>query len=283
MDKLLIEGGYPLEGEVRVSGAKNAALPILCAALLCREPLTLTNVPRLNDVRTMQSLLAQMGVKVDRPQADRAAAGQRHARFAAAREQRPQRQDRRAHRLHQLVRRERPVDASPRRASRAPRRASTRDAHLREQRRIVRTSFSRGTLVSVSGSRREQRRAQDRQRRVLGAGNAHFALRADAALDHQLVHRATPGRRRRRCAPTAPASASASTAHGSPRASGRRARRRRAGAARAAQARETPADDQRLEMLAVAVDLDVLAGDAGCDRRLDGFGRDHADPCERVQ
>jgi UDP-N-acetylglucosamine 1-carboxyvinyltransferase len=68
MDKLVIEGGYPLEGEVRVSGAKNAALPILCAALLCREPLTLTNVPRLNDVRTMQSLLAQMGVKIDTSQ-----------------------------------------------------------------------------------------------------------------------------------------------------------------------------------------------------------------------
>jgi UDP-N-acetylglucosamine 1-carboxyvinyltransferase len=65
MDKLLIEGGAPLEGEVRVSGAKNAALPILCAALLTPDPLTLTNVPRLNDVRTMQSLLSQMGVGVD--------------------------------------------------------------------------------------------------------------------------------------------------------------------------------------------------------------------------
>src|SRR5512144_714908 len=65
MDKLVVEGGTPLEGEVRVSGAKNAALPILCAALLCREPVTLTNVPRLNDVRTMQSLLSQMGVKID--------------------------------------------------------------------------------------------------------------------------------------------------------------------------------------------------------------------------
>ena len=54
MDKLVIEGGRPLEGEVRVSGAKNAALPILCAALLAREPLVLTNVPQLNDVRTMQ-------------------------------------------------------------------------------------------------------------------------------------------------------------------------------------------------------------------------------------
>jgi UDP-N-acetylglucosamine 1-carboxyvinyltransferase len=65
LDKLLIEGGRPLAGEVRVSGAKNAALPILCAALLTPEPLTLTNVPRLNDVRTMQTLLAQMGVALD--------------------------------------------------------------------------------------------------------------------------------------------------------------------------------------------------------------------------
>jgi len=65
MDKLLIEGGRPLVGEVRVSGAKNAALPILCAALLSSEPLVLTNVPRLNDVRTMQTLLAQMGVALD--------------------------------------------------------------------------------------------------------------------------------------------------------------------------------------------------------------------------
>ena len=65
MDKLLIEGGRPLVGEVRVSGAKNAALPILCAALLTAEPLVLTNVPRLKDVRTMQTLLAQMGVALD--------------------------------------------------------------------------------------------------------------------------------------------------------------------------------------------------------------------------
>jgi len=54
-----------LHGEVRVSGAKNAALPILCASLLTAEPLTLTNLPRLNDVRTMQSLLTQMGVRME--------------------------------------------------------------------------------------------------------------------------------------------------------------------------------------------------------------------------
>ena len=47
MDKLLIRGGTPLAGEVRISGAKNAALPILCAALLTAEPLTLANVPQL--------------------------------------------------------------------------------------------------------------------------------------------------------------------------------------------------------------------------------------------
>jgi UDP-N-acetylglucosamine 1-carboxyvinyltransferase len=65
MDKLLIEGGCALKGEVAISGAKNAALPILCAALLSSEPLILTNVPRLNDVDTMERLLAQMGVALD--------------------------------------------------------------------------------------------------------------------------------------------------------------------------------------------------------------------------
>jgi UDP-N-acetylglucosamine 1-carboxyvinyltransferase len=66
VDKLRITGGRPLEGEVRVSGAKNAALPIMCAALLSAKPLALTNVPRLRDVSTMAKLLAQMGVSVER-------------------------------------------------------------------------------------------------------------------------------------------------------------------------------------------------------------------------
>ncbi len=66
MDKLLIDGGARLQGEIDVSGAKNAALPILCAALLTPEPVVLTNVPRLNDVRTMQALLGQMGVSAER-------------------------------------------------------------------------------------------------------------------------------------------------------------------------------------------------------------------------
>jgi UDP-N-acetylglucosamine 1-carboxyvinyltransferase len=69
MDKLRIRGGLPLRGDVRASGAKNAALPLLCASLLAPEPLTLTNVPRLNDVRTMQSLLSQMGVALDASEA----------------------------------------------------------------------------------------------------------------------------------------------------------------------------------------------------------------------
>ena len=64
MDKLRIQGGVPLEGEAHVSGAKNAALPIMCAALLSVEPLRLAKVPQLMDVRTMAKLLRQMGVEV---------------------------------------------------------------------------------------------------------------------------------------------------------------------------------------------------------------------------
>jgi UDP-N-acetylglucosamine 1-carboxyvinyltransferase len=66
MEKLAIQGGVPLRGEVRVSGAKNAALPLMCAALLSESPLRLGNVPRLRDVSTMLQLLAQMGVAVER-------------------------------------------------------------------------------------------------------------------------------------------------------------------------------------------------------------------------
>ncbi|MGB4064892.1 MAG: UDP-N-acetylglucosamine 1-carboxyvinyltransferase [Azonexus sp.] len=64
MDKLLIEGGRVLSGEVAMSGAKNAALPILCASLLTSDPLHLTNVPHLNDISTMLRLLGDMGVGV---------------------------------------------------------------------------------------------------------------------------------------------------------------------------------------------------------------------------
>ena len=70
MDKLLIRGGRRLEGEVTISGAKNAALPELCAALLTAEPVTLCNVPRLQDVATMQKLLRNMGVAVQPGEAE---------------------------------------------------------------------------------------------------------------------------------------------------------------------------------------------------------------------
>jgi UDP-N-acetylglucosamine 1-carboxyvinyltransferase len=65
MQKLSIQGGVPLAGEVRVAGAKNAALPILAASLLTAAPVHITNVPQLNDVRTMVRLLEQMGVKAE--------------------------------------------------------------------------------------------------------------------------------------------------------------------------------------------------------------------------
>ena len=64
MQKLAIQGGTPLRGEVRISGAKNAALPIMCASLLSSDALQLSNMPDLHDVVTMRKLLEQMGVKV---------------------------------------------------------------------------------------------------------------------------------------------------------------------------------------------------------------------------
>ena len=64
MDKLLIQGGVPLSGDIAISGAKNAALPILCACLLTDEPLRLRNLPQLNDISTMLRLIGQMGVTV---------------------------------------------------------------------------------------------------------------------------------------------------------------------------------------------------------------------------
>jgi UDP-N-acetylglucosamine 1-carboxyvinyltransferase len=64
VDRLIILGGVPLSGEISVSGAKNAALPLMCAALLTEGELTLSNVPHLRDVSTMVRLLSQMGVEV---------------------------------------------------------------------------------------------------------------------------------------------------------------------------------------------------------------------------
>ena len=66
MDKLVIRGGARLKGEIPISGAKNAALPIVCASLLSSEPLEVSNVPALHDIATMQKLLARMGVRIER-------------------------------------------------------------------------------------------------------------------------------------------------------------------------------------------------------------------------
>ena len=66
MDKFLIEGGKTLNGEVRISGAKNAALPIIAAGLLVKAPLTIDNMPALHDVNTMLKLIESMGVAVQR-------------------------------------------------------------------------------------------------------------------------------------------------------------------------------------------------------------------------
>jgi UDP-N-acetylglucosamine 1-carboxyvinyltransferase len=66
MDKLVITGGKPLKGEITISGAKNSALPILCAGLLSAEPILLSNVPHLADIRTLSKILQGTGCKVAR-------------------------------------------------------------------------------------------------------------------------------------------------------------------------------------------------------------------------
>ena len=71
MQQLIIQGGRPLEGNVRISGSKNTVLPILAATLLCREPVLLANVPHLEDVTTMVSLLARLGAHCDVRELDR--------------------------------------------------------------------------------------------------------------------------------------------------------------------------------------------------------------------
>jgi UDP-N-acetylglucosamine 1-carboxyvinyltransferase len=64
MDKLLIQGGNRLQGDITISGAKNAALPILCAGLLTAGDVELSNVPHLHDVSTILKLLGETGLKV---------------------------------------------------------------------------------------------------------------------------------------------------------------------------------------------------------------------------
>ncbi|HLE93933.1 MAG: UDP-N-acetylglucosamine 1-carboxyvinyltransferase [Sulfuricaulis sp.] len=64
MDKLIVTGGIPLRGEIRISGAKNAALPVLVASLLTDEPVRIGNVPHLQDITTTMELLGRMGVRL---------------------------------------------------------------------------------------------------------------------------------------------------------------------------------------------------------------------------
>jgi UDP-N-acetylglucosamine 1-carboxyvinyltransferase len=64
MDKFRVQGPTRLQGEVTISGAKNAALPILFAALLAEEPVEIQNVPKLKDIDTTMKLLSQLGAKV---------------------------------------------------------------------------------------------------------------------------------------------------------------------------------------------------------------------------
>lgn len=65
MDKIKIIGGKRLEGKIYISGAKNAALPLICASLLTDETVTLTNMPMLSDIKAMNVLLEQLGTKID--------------------------------------------------------------------------------------------------------------------------------------------------------------------------------------------------------------------------
>ena len=86
MDSLRIRGGRRLAGEIAISGAKNAALPELCAALLTAEPVLLSNVPRLHDVTTMLKLLRTMGVVAERPDGDAEATVSLDARRISSKE-----------------------------------------------------------------------------------------------------------------------------------------------------------------------------------------------------
>jgi UDP-N-acetylglucosamine 1-carboxyvinyltransferase len=66
MEKLVIEGGQRLEGEIPTSGSKNAALPILAACLLTDEPMTIHRIPRVRDIRTMERLMSHIGASLTR-------------------------------------------------------------------------------------------------------------------------------------------------------------------------------------------------------------------------
>jgi len=64
MDSILVKGNGPLSGQIPIAGAKNTVLKLMCAALLTDEPLTLTNVPRLADIRTLSDVLTSLGCEI---------------------------------------------------------------------------------------------------------------------------------------------------------------------------------------------------------------------------
>ena len=66
MQKIIINGGCPLNGSIHISGSKNAALPIMAASILTNDKLELSNVPNLDDVKTMSKVLSSLGVEVDK-------------------------------------------------------------------------------------------------------------------------------------------------------------------------------------------------------------------------
>ena len=68
MDVFRVEGNGPLEGEIRIGGSKNAALPILAASLLTKETVTLKNIPNLSDIRFMVEILEYLGAEVHNPE-----------------------------------------------------------------------------------------------------------------------------------------------------------------------------------------------------------------------
>ena len=65
MDKLIINGGVPLQGEVKITGAKNAVLGLIPAAILSRNVIVMDNVPQINDVQKMVNILRKLGVRID--------------------------------------------------------------------------------------------------------------------------------------------------------------------------------------------------------------------------
>lgn len=132
--------------------------------------------------------LQTLDVLIDRTQADRTPAGQRHARFTAARKQRPQCQHRRAHRLDELVGGDRTRDIRRRKLDAELLVHRYRDAHLSEQIEHGRDVAQVRHVFHEQRLPRQKRRAEYRQRGVLRARDGDFAFERGTAFDYELVH-----------------------------------------------------------------------------------------------